>query len=286
MATYNGEQYLRYQLDSILNQSFKDWRLLIHDDGSVDNTLSVIKEYQEKYPEKIIHLNDGMRTGGAKNNFFHLMKNATAEYIMFCDQDDFWLTTKVQKSLDKIKDIEVNVLINNAGSGSQGRFETINADKEADLVKLNCLAPLILTHHFSSGMIENKKGAIIFLGSLVGFQPNPFITTYAASKAFNIMMGSGLWYELKKYNIDVLSISPGGTRTEFIRAGKSNSKVIVAEPEDVVKTAIKALGKKPSVVHGTINKIMVKLGRLLPLKYSTRLAGYIASSVNKIVAIK
>jgi len=184
--------------------------------------------------------------------------------------------------LEKIKDIEINVLINNAGFGSHGRFETISTDKEADLVKLNCLAPLILTHHFSSGMIKNKKGAIIFLGSIVGFQPNPFVTTYAASKAFNIMMGSGLWYELKKYNIDVLSVSPGGTRTEFIRAGLSNSKMIVAEPEEVVKTAIKALGKKPSVVHGILNKIMMKISRLLPLKYSTQLAGYIAGTINKL----
>jgi len=185
--------------------------------------------------------------------------------------------------LEKIKDIEINILVNNAGIGSSGRFETIPTEKEIDLVKLNCLAPLILTHHFVKGMIKNKKGAIIFLGSIVAFQPNPFVSTYAASKSFNLMMGSGLWYELKKYNIDVLSVSPGGTRTEFLRTGKSNSGLIVDEPENVVRTAINALGKKPSIVHGIINKTMIKLSRLLPLKYSTRLAGFVARTINKVI---
>ncbi len=201
---------------------------------------------------------------------------------VICVQADLGKDNFLPKILEKIKNVEISVLINNAGSGSSGRFETVDTEKEIDLVKLNCLAPLILTHHFSRVMIKKGKGAIIFLGSLVGFQPNPFITTYAATKAFNIMMGSALWYELKKYNIDVLSLSPGGTHTEFIRAGKTDSKLIVAEPEDVVKTAVKALGKKPSVVHGFVNKTMVKISRLLPIKYSVKLAGHISGSINKL----
>ncbi len=203
------------------------------------------------------------------------------EVISVCadlTQDDF-----LSLILEKTGNIGINILVNNAGVGSSGKFEEILSEKEISLVKLNCLAPLILTHHFSKGMIEKRKGAIIFLGSIVAFQPNPYVTTYAASKAFNLMMGSGLWYELKNYNIDVLSVSPGGTRTEFLRTGKSNSKLIVDEPENVVRTAIKALGKKPSVVNGVVNKTMIKLSRLLPLKCSTRLAGFIARKINKVI---
>lgn len=100
MATYNGEKYLSDQIDSILKQSFTDWTLYIHDDGSTDNTLKIIKKYVEAYPEKIV-LIQGSPTGGAKFNFFSLMKKITAEYIMFSDQDDWWLPDKINKTLKK-----------------------------------------------------------------------------------------------------------------------------------------------------------------------------------------
>ena len=102
MAVCNGEKYIKEQIDSILNQTHQDWRLLIHDDGSIDNTVSIIDEYMEKYPQKICLLADGVVTGGAKYNFFHLMKEADADYIMFSDQDDVWEKDKVLKSYEFI----------------------------------------------------------------------------------------------------------------------------------------------------------------------------------------
>ena len=105
MATYNGEKYLAEQLDSLLSQTFQNWRLYIHDDGSEDRTVSVVKEYAEKYPGKIVIIY-APPTGGAKNNFLFLLKCVDAPYIMFCDQDDVWLPEKIEKTYRRMKDVE------------------------------------------------------------------------------------------------------------------------------------------------------------------------------------
>lgn len=108
MAVYNGETYLEQQIESILQQSCTDWRLLIHDDGSTDRTVALIEEYQERYPDKVQILQDGIRTGGAKNNFFHLLKHSDADYVMFADQDDVWEVWKVQSAYEQLKRVEDN----------------------------------------------------------------------------------------------------------------------------------------------------------------------------------
>ena len=110
MATYNGEKYLREQIDSLLNQTFQDWVLWIHDDNSKDKTVEIIKKYQNKYPDKIRFLRDDISTGGAKENFTYLLNKIdnNFDYVMFCDQDDVWLENKIEITLQKIKQIENN----------------------------------------------------------------------------------------------------------------------------------------------------------------------------------
>ncbi len=95
LATYNGGQYLESQILSILGQSFKDWQLLIHDDGSCDDTVLIAEKYT-MLDERIIVIKDGVRTGSAGKNFMHLLNYSTSEYIMFCDQDDIWFDNKLQ----------------------------------------------------------------------------------------------------------------------------------------------------------------------------------------------
>ena len=130
-------------------------------------------------------------------------------------------------------------------------------------------------------MVERKKGAIIFLGSIVGMQPTPYLSVYSASKSFNIFLACTLWYELKKFNIDVLALSPGSTNTEFERVSRKTSRLIRAEPDKVVKTAFKALGKKPAVVHGFINKTLILNVRILPARIAVTLAGIISYGWDK-----
>jgi glycosyltransferase involved in cell wall biosynthesis len=108
MATYNGAKYIKEQINSILNQSYKNWKLIIHDDNSIDGTVKIIKEYIINYPELIELIDDDISTGGAKDNFIFLLDKIddSCDYIMFCDQDDIWLQNKIKLTLLKMKEIE------------------------------------------------------------------------------------------------------------------------------------------------------------------------------------
>lgn len=106
LATYNGEQFLQQQIESLLQQSYSDFTVLIRDDGSTDKTLEIIQSYQEKYPAKFFLLKEDKKNVGATQNFGILLANSTADYIFFCDQDDVWLSDKIEQSLKIIFSIE------------------------------------------------------------------------------------------------------------------------------------------------------------------------------------
>ena len=99
LATYNGEKYLREQIDSIFRQDYQDFRVIARDDGSSDRTVKILEEYETAHPGRFIILRDGEPTGSAKENFFCLLRHAEAEHVMFCDQDDIWLPDKLSLTL-------------------------------------------------------------------------------------------------------------------------------------------------------------------------------------------
>ena len=144
----------------------------------------------------------------------------------------------LEKLKQQIGDRKIGLLINNAGFGSVGLYSRNDAQREADMVKLSCLAPTILTHHFIRPMMKRKKGAIIFVSSIVGYQPVPYISTYSATKAFNMFLGKSLWYELRKYHIDVLALAPGGTKTEFQQVLHQSASSIAASPQADRKSVV------------------------------------------------
>ena len=106
LAAYNGEKFIAEQIDSILNQTFQDFRLLIRDDGSSDNTQTIIEEYARKYPDKIEVVHDEAVCKRPNKNFMELLKHTKADYVMFCDQDDVWLPYKIQVTLWHMKELE------------------------------------------------------------------------------------------------------------------------------------------------------------------------------------
>lgn len=99
LATYNGEEFLRQQIDSLMEQTVSDFTICIHDDGSTDATPDILKDYEEKYPGRF-NILPGKPCGGAKANFFYLMEKVEADVYFFCDQDDVWLSDKVEKERD------------------------------------------------------------------------------------------------------------------------------------------------------------------------------------------
>ena len=106
MATFNGEKFIRQQIDSILAQSCGDWHLTVSDDGSTDETIAIIDDYQFRYPEKIRRICSRKIFGTARDHFFWLLRNCTADYICFSDQDDVWKPDKLQLFADRMREME------------------------------------------------------------------------------------------------------------------------------------------------------------------------------------
>ena len=100
IATYNGEKYLKEQLDSVCNQTYKNIEILIQDDASSDNTVKIIQAYQEKYNIQLFVNESNL---GYIKNFESLIQKATGEYIAPCDQDDIWVKNKIELLINNIK---------------------------------------------------------------------------------------------------------------------------------------------------------------------------------------
>ncbi|WP_163323676.1 glycosyltransferase family 2 protein [Draconibacterium mangrovi] len=108
LSTFNGRSYLPDLLKSLQSQTFTDWRLIVRDDGSTDETLSMLKHFKETHPKKIIIVDEKIKNLGPMRSFEKLMEYSSAEYIMFCDQDDVWLPHKIEESLACIQQLEQN----------------------------------------------------------------------------------------------------------------------------------------------------------------------------------
>ena len=107
MSTYNGELFLNKQINSLLNQTHINWTLYVRDDGSTDNTLNILKKYKKAYPFKINIIKDDLGNLTSAFSFMRLLSVVNADYFMFCDQDDVWLPFKIEKTYNKMKEIEL-----------------------------------------------------------------------------------------------------------------------------------------------------------------------------------
>ncbi len=158
--------------------------------------------------------------------------------------------------LEAVSDLEIGLLVNNAGLGYAGRFDLLDGEQLRRLVAVNCEAPLVLTHALVQGMRERGRGGIFFTGSIAGRQPLPLHAVYAATKAFDHFLGEALWAELRASNIDVVVLEPGSTETEFQTvAGEISHSGHSAD--DVARIGLAALGEQPSVIAGWMNWIKV-----------------------------
>lgn len=108
MATYNGAAFVEEQVRSIIQQTFTNWRLLIHDDGSIDATMDILHRLAEE-DNRIVLIEDGMQHFGVARNFIHLVALSTAPYCMFCDQDDVWQPNKVEKMVHAIEQCDPTI---------------------------------------------------------------------------------------------------------------------------------------------------------------------------------
>ena len=170
----------------------------------------------------------------------------------------------IARLFEATADLDIGLLVNNAGREDSGPFLQIPIDDAIKTIDLNIKVPLQLTQHFAAKMQARGKGGILIMSSIVAFQGVPNIANYAASKAYDLVFAEGIAAELKASNIDVLSVNPGFTKSEL--SPDINFDGLPVKPmsaDAVVKTALNDLGKSRVSVPGWVNKILYYFGKYL-----------------------
>jgi short-subunit dehydrogenase len=163
--------------------------------------------------------------------------------------------------------VNVDLLVNNAGFGDYGEFRGLNLDRQLAMVQVNCTAVVALTRLFLPGMIARGRGDILIVASTASFQAVPYQSTYAATKAFDLIFAEGLAEEVKKFGVRVCALCPGQTRTEFHEVAHEPipAAMSVHAADEVAKIGLEALAKgRTSVVCGISNRMGMEIQRILP----------------------
>ena len=173
--------------------------------------------------------------------------------------------------------IEVELLINNAGFGAYGEFHTVEARRLLEMVQVNCSAVVHLTRLYLPEMVARRRGDVLILASTASFQSVPYISTYAATKAFDLLFAEGLAEEMKPHGIRVCALCPGSTESEFADvAGQTHIAATRANretAEKVARTGLRALASgKSYVISGLGNYLGVLGQRLVPRRFVARIA--------------
>lgn len=169
--------------------------------------------------------------------------------------------------------LEVELLVNNAGLGHRGEFKEVPLDEQSNMIRLNTVALVEITHHVLPSMIAKRRGAIINVSSTAGFQPMPYVAVYAATKAFVTSFSMALAEEVRPHGITVVTLCPGPTRTESQTGEDSRSGFPggLQPAEEVVEEALRQIDRQSGlVVPRLINKVMAFSNRLMPLQLSAK----------------
>jgi short-subunit dehydrogenase len=175
------------------------------------------------------------------------------------------------------KQITVDLLVNNAGFGAYGEFASVETQRLLDMVQVNCSAVVHLTRLYLPPMLQQRRGDVLIVASTASFQAVPFISTYAATKAFDLLFAEGLAEEVKPYGVRVCALCPGSTESEFHEvAGQAEVPAAKKNRETAAKVArvgLQALAAgKSYVISGAGNYFGAHAQRLVPRRLVTRIA--------------
>ena len=191
-------------------------------------------------------------------------------------EQDLSLPDAAHSVAARLENLEVGMLVLNAGFGLTGNFIEQEPESLARMIAVNCTSTALLARLILPGMVRRGKGAVILVSSVLGFMPGPWSSAYSATKAFDLMLGESLWPEVKAHGIDVLNLCPALTRTEFhqVAGGPDKHNDRQAEPEYIVHLALKGLGRSLTVfpADGTLASVFT---RALPRKWAAGLVGII-----------
>jgi len=217
-------------------------------------------------------------TARRKDRLEELARRLTATYKI--NTEVFPADLADSNALEKIfaftkeKGIEIDLLINNAGFGQYGEFHSIEKQRLVDMVQVNCQAVVHLTRLYLPEMVARRRGDVLILASTASFQAVPYTSTYAATKAFDLIFAEGLAEEMKQYGIRVCALCPGTTESEFHTVSGQEKFMRKAETaEKVARTGLKALAAgKSYVISGLGNYLGAHSQRLVPRRVVTKIA--------------
>jgi hypothetical protein len=191
---------------------------------------------------------------------------------------DLAQTAAGQRLADELirRDLQIDLLINNAGFGDQGRFLELSLERQLQGINLQNATVVELTNRLAPPMVERKHGGIINVSSMAGFQPIPFASVYSATKAFLTTFSLALEAELRRFNVRVVTICPGRLRVapEDVEGASVRKKFPGGEQshDDVVSSALQTLDRGGGlVIPGAVNKFAAFAERFIPRGQVARL---------------
>lgn len=168
--------------------------------------------------------------------------------------------------------MNVDLLVNNAGFGTHGRFETLPPDRERGEIAVNVAALVALTHAFVPGMLERGHGGVINVASTAAFAPVPYMAVYGATKAFVRSFSEALHEEVHARGVRVMALCPGATATEFFDVSTAGGTGPIRTAQAVVATALRAYDADATVaIDGARNRLMIALSNLIPRRWVTKI---------------
>ncbi len=181
---------------------------------------------------------------------------------------------------DVSKDLDVGFLVAAAGFGTSGPFLHSDLQIELEMLDVNCAAVLRQCLYFGRRFAERKRGGIILMASLVGFQGVPLSANYAATKAYVQNLAEALYVELKPFGIDVLASAPGPVRSGF--EARANMRMSAAlEPQVVARETLDALGRRSTVIPGLLSKVLIYSLAPLTRPLRTRIMARVMGDMTK-----
>ena len=188
-------------------------------------------------------------------------------------EQDLLKPDAVQSVVDRViqRGYSVDLLINNAGFGDYGEFASRDRQKQLDMIDLNIRSLVEMTQAWLPSMLERGQGQIINVASMAGFQPMPYLSVYAATKAFVLSFSEALWAENRDRGVQVMALCPGPTDSNFMKVAEFPTELNGAgqklvSSESVVTAALDALAQDKSnvVTGGFLNHVLVNSSRFMP----------------------
>ena len=273
MATYNGEKYLKEQLDSILHQTYKNIELIITDDGSSDNTVQLINAYQQKYPQISLFVNKS--NTGVTKTFEHSIKECKGEWIALADQDDLWEPNKIELLINEtgIEDAlySNSLLVDKNGVSLQKEFSSL-----MNLRSYYSGAPFFLGNCIPGHTVLMKAD---FARRILPFPPNVMFDRWIS---FCASSNNGLKY------VDAVLVKYRQHETNTVGVGRSknrNEKITRRQKFEIKLQELKAYEK--ATINDEETRILLrKLIALFTRQWSFKRSVFFFTNMDKILVVK